>query len=321
MQFAIGTDGKLYLKNTVNITGSLPTSAAIDAAGKFLYVAFTYQLGPNGQQLYSPASPGPGGVTVFKLDPTTGAPTVASTQVVGNNPVAISISRPVTIAATNTSVSYAYVVDQEPSPNATVLGFRQDQSTGALTAASGTTISTVAGKTVATGYNAGIAPSAIAIDPSSRFVYVTDQAANQMYGYGISSGGALTPLLSSPYTTGQFPVGVTIDPRGKYMYVVNKTSGTVSAYAIDSATGSPSGSIGSTSATVATQPTCATVDPALGIYLYVSNSLDASISGMQLDPHNGALKQVQNSPFPSSGLPTCVVSVPNGSHPNQIIIP
>ena len=32
MEFSIGTDGKLYLKNTYNTTGSLPVAAAIDAA-------------------------------------------------------------------------------------------------------------------------------------------------------------------------------------------------------------------------------------------------------------------------------------------------
>ena len=324
MHFAIGTDGKLYLKETTNITGSLPTAVAIYAAGKFLYVTFTYQLGPNGQQLYSPASPGPGGVTVFSID-SSGKLSVVSNGTlnyipVGNNPVAIAVSRPITLASTTTTTAYAYVVDQEPQPNATVLGFTQNTSTGALTPTPGTVITTVAGKTVATGYNAGIAPSAVAIDPTTRFVYVTDQAANQLYGYGIGTGGTLVPLLSSPYTTGLYPVSVTIDPRGKFMYVTNFSSNTVSAYAIDTATGSPSGSVGSTSTTVATNPNCSAVDPALGIYLYVSNNKDGTVSGMKLDPHNGTLKQVQNSPFPTGGLPTCVAVVANGSHPNQLVI-
>lgn len=319
MHFAIGTDGKLYLKETTNITGSFPTAVAMDSAGKFLYVTFTYQLGPGGQQLYSPASPGPGGVTIFSIDGS-GKLSPVGTVNVGNNPVAIAVSRQVTVASSNTTVAYAYVVDQEAQPNATVLGFTQNVSTGALTPTPGTVITTVAGKTVATGYNAGIAPSAVAVDPTTRFVYVTDQAANQLYGYGIGSGGALVPLLSSPYTTGLFPVSVTIDPRGKYMYVTNKSSGTVSAYAIDTATGSPSGSVGSTSTTVGTAPNCSAIDPNLGIYLYVSNNKDGSISGMKLDPHNGNLAQVQNSPFPTGGLPTCVVAVANGAHPNQIVI-
>lgn len=338
MQFNIGTDGKLYLKSTVNITGSFPTAAAVDATGTFLYVTFTYQLGPGGTQLYSPASPGPGGVTVFKIA-ADGSISAQSTRTVGMNPVALAVSRPV-CATTNPSGAgqtncaltgstsnngylntFVYVVDQEPVPNATVLGFTQNTSTGALTPAPGTTITTVAGKTVATGYNAGVTPSAVAVDPSTRFVYVTDQSANQLYGYGIATGGSLTPLVSSPYTTGQFPVSVTIDPRGKYMYIANKSSGSISAYAIDTKSGSPSGTVGSTAISVGTQPTCIGIDPSLGIYTYVSNNLDASISALQLDPHNGSLKTIQNSPFPSSGLPTCLAVVAaSNQHPNQFVV-
>lgn len=322
MQFAIGTDGKIYLKNTVNVPGSLPTAAAVDAAGAYLYVAFTYQLGPGNTQLYSPASPGPGGIAVFKIDSSTGNLTVQSnlTQPVGMNPISIAVSRQVTSTSSNSTQAFVYVVDQEAVPNATVLGFSQNVSTGALTPAPGTSITTVAGKTVATGYNAGVAPSAVAIDPSSRFVYVTDQFANQLYGYGIGTGGGLTPLISSPYATGQFPVNVTVDPRGKYLYVVNQTSGTIGAYAINTSTGAPSGTVGSTSTPVATSPTCAAVDPALGIYMYVTNYKDGSVSGLQLDPHNGGLKTIQNSPFPSGGLTTCLAVVANGAHPSQLII-
>jgi 6-phosphogluconolactonase (cycloisomerase 2 family) len=316
MQFSIGTDGKLYLKNTINITGSFPTAAAIDTAGKFLYVTFTYQLGPGGQQLYSPASPGPGGITVFPINADGGLGT-ASTVNVGTNPVAIAIS-PVTASAP----SYVYVVDQEASPNATVLGFAQNASTGALTPTPGTVITTVAGKTVATGYGAGVTPSAIAADASSRFVYVTDQATNQVFGNGIGAGGTLVPMNTGPVPTGQLPVAVTVDPRAKFLYVANNTSGSVSAYAIDQASGAPVGTAGSTSTTVGPRPNCVAIEPALGRYLYTSNNLDNSISALKLDPHTGALTQVQNTPFPSSGLPTCVVAVRNGtSHPNQIVNP
>jgi 6-phosphogluconolactonase (cycloisomerase 2 family) len=128
-------------------------------------------------------------------------------------------------------------------------------------------------------------------------------------------------MNTSPFATGIFPVGVTIDPRGKFLYVANLTSSTVSAYAIDQATGTPVGSVGSASTSTDTAPTCVTVEPALGIYLYTSNSLANTVSAMQLDPHNGGLKQVQNTPFPASALPTCAVTVANGSHPTQIINP
>jgi 6-phosphogluconolactonase (cycloisomerase 2 family) len=64
VEFAIGTDGKLYPQSTYNISGSLPTAAAIDAAGKFLYVTFTYQNTPIS---YTLANPGPGGVSIFPI--------------------------------------------------------------------------------------------------------------------------------------------------------------------------------------------------------------------------------------------------------------
>jgi 6-phosphogluconolactonase (cycloisomerase 2 family) len=316
-EYSIGTDGKIYLQNTYNITGSQATAIAMDVAGAFLYVTFTYQLGSNGQQLYSPASPGPGGVTIFpiKSDGSLGTP---STVKVGNNPIGIVVSRP------KANATFVYVVDQETStsPKATVLGFSQNATTGALTTIPGTVITTDStGRTVATGYGAGTIPSAIAEDPSSRFVYITDKATNQLYGNLVNTNGSLTPMTNGPFATGILPVGVTIDPRGEFLYVANYSSSTIGAYAIDQATGTPVGSVGSASTSVDTSPTCVTIEPALGVYLYSSNNLASDVSAMKLDPHNGGLSQVQNTPFPSSGLPTCAVSVANGSHPTQIIVP
>jgi 6-phosphogluconolactonase (cycloisomerase 2 family) len=224
---------------------------------------------------------------------------------------------------TGNQTTFVYVLDQEVSPKATVLGFSENMTNGALTPTPGTTITTdpTTGKTVATGYGAGTTPSAIAEDPSSRFVYITDQATNQLYGNNAATNGSLVPMNTSPFATGIFPVGITIDPRGKFLYVANLTSSTVSAYAIDEATGTPVGSVGSASTATDTAPTCVTIEPALGIYLYTSNSLANTVTALQLDPHNGGLKQVQNTPFPSAALPTCATSVANGSHPTQIINP
>jgi 6-phosphogluconolactonase (cycloisomerase 2 family) len=350
-EYAIGTDGKIYLQNTYNVTGSNATSIAMDAAGAFLYVTFQYQLGPQGQQLYSTASPGPGGVTIFPInkDGSLGTP-VANTTIgtttslnyvpVGNTPVGIVVSRPrcepaasynagnPTCTLTDGSGSgletaFVYVIDQETptSPKAALLGFSQNFSTGALTPTNGTTITTDAtGKTVATGFGAGTTPSAIAEDPSSRFVYVTDQAQNVLFGNTTNADGSLTPMVNNQFPTGIFPVGVTVDPRGKFLYVANFSSGTVGAYAIDQNSGNPTGAVGSASTATGTGPTCVAIEPALGIYLYTSNNLEGDVSAMQLAPQNGTLKQVQNTPFPSGALPTCAVAVANGSHPTQIIV-
>jgi 6-phosphogluconolactonase (cycloisomerase 2 family) len=323
MVYQIGTDGKLYNQQTVNVTGSTPTAVAVDAAGAFLYVTFRYQLGPNGQQLYSPASPGPGGITIFPISSSNGQLGTPSTVLVGNNPVGIVVSKP---QINTPPASYVYVIDQETqangSPIGVALGFSENLTTGALTPVPGTVITTPpGGKTVATGYGAGTTPSAIAEDPSARFVYVTDQASNQLYGYLASASGALTPMPNAPFATGLFPDGVTVDPRGKYLYVANFSSQTVSAYAINEATGTPTGSQGSTSTATTTGPTCVTIEPALGIYLYTSDSLASDVTALQLNANNGSLQQVINTPFPTSGLPTCAVSVANGSHPTQLINP
>jgi 6-phosphogluconolactonase len=306
--------GQLTSKGTYN-TGSRPTSMALDPAQKFLYVTYTYQQG------YSASNPGPGGVDIFPVntsDYTLGSPTV---QPVGNNPVDV------------TTVNFSndvYVLDAEPavgsgSPVGWVLAFSEDANSGALAPVGKTTITTGQdGKTVAVGYGAGTQPSAIAVAPTGRFLYVTDRATNQLYGNIIQTGGGLLAMQNSPFATGLLPVGVTVDPRGKYLYVANYNDNTISAYAIDLSTGAPTGAVGSSSTSstkVGTGPTCISIENALGIYLYSSNNLDNTTSGLKLDSHNGTLQNVQNTPFPASGIPTCIVAVANGSHATQVVNP
>ena len=128
-------------------------------------------------------------------------------------------------------------------------------------------------------------------------------------------------MVNGPFSTGLYPVAVTIDPRGLYLYVANYNANTVSAYAINAATGTPAGTVGSGATAVGTAPIGLAIEPALGIYLFIANNLDGTVSGQQLDPHNGSLKPVENTPFPASGLPTGVTAVANGSHATQIVQP
>jgi 6-phosphogluconolactonase len=304
-EFAVQGDGSLVSKNTYPVPGTLPTAAAIDPAGKFLYVTFTYQTG------YSATTPGPGGVAIFPINADNTLGTATSVNV-GNNPVGVVVSF---------YFNFVYVLDQEASPKATILGFSQNASSGALTALPGTTITTVAGKTVATGYAAGVVPSAIAEEPTARFVYVTDKAANQLIGYTVQPNGSLVAMVNGPFSTGLFPVAITIDPRGKLIYVANYNANTIQGYAIDTSTGTPSGAVGAFATSVGTGPTCIAIEPALGVYLYTSNNLDSTITGEKLTPETGALAGVVNSPFAGSGNPTCVVAVANGSHATQAITP
>jgi len=308
VEFAIGTDGKLYPQNTYTLGaastgGTIPTSVAIDPQSKFLYVAFTYRPG------FTPASPGPGGVTVFPInsDYSLGTPVAnGSLQYfpAGNNPVSIFAS-PLN--------NFLYLVDQG---DASVVGYSIG-SNGALTLLSG--CKTTAG--VPTCFQAGVSPSAINEELTSRFVYVTDRASNQFIGYDVATNGNLTPMTNSPFGTDNYPVAILTDPRAKYLYIANYNSSTIRSYALDPATGAPSGVSGAGSVAVATGPNFITIEPSLGIYVYTSNFLDNSVSGMQMDPHNGTLVQIQNTPFGTSANPTCVASAAAGSHATQYIQP
>lgn len=333
-EFAVGTDGKLYGQNTYSITGTIPTAAAIDSTGTFLYVTFRYQTG------FTSVSPGPGGVTVFPInsDNSLGTPVSANGLnyiPVGNNPVAIAVAAPTCTAtpviAGNTACTgnqgaghvnnFVYVVDQEASPNATVLGFAQNTSSGALQRLSGTVLDPIL-KTYQ-GVRAGVTPSAIAVDPTARYVYVTDKTSNQILGYQVAAGttGNLTALVSSPFATGLYPVSLTIDPRGKYLYTANYNAATVSAFSLNTADGSLGGAAGGSNFSTATGPTCVTIEPALGIYLYTSDYLNGSISAAQLSPNTGQLSAVANTPFNAAGQLNCAVAIANGDHASSIVNP
>lgn len=311
-EYGVGTDGKLYGQHTYNLTGSFGTSLAMDPAGAYLYVTYTYQ------STYTTASPGPGGITIFPINSDNSLGTAIDVKV-GNNPVSIAVS---TKTATFPN-RLVYVVDQEASPNVpVVLGFSQNSTTGALSTAPGTTCTTTA-PTVCKGYTAGVVPSSVVIDPTTRFVYVADEYSNQIISYGISAtnGGSLSALVTSPTTTGSFPVNLLIDPRGKYLLVANYNASTVGSYTINTSDGSLGGTAALGSGATQTNPSCVTIDPALGIYVYTSNRLDNSITGLQMSPNTGSLSTIPNSPFPTSTLPSCVTAVASGDHAQSIVNP
>src|SRR5277367_5532937 len=124
VEFAIGTDGKLYPQQTCNMPGSYPTQLTVNKAGTFLFIVETYQ--PN----YSTNIPGPGALVVFPINSTGGLGATASpcTPVangtsaffpVGKNPAAVNV-----LANGN----YVYAVNES---DATISAF-QVASSGVL---------------------------------------------------------------------------------------------------------------------------------------------------------------------------------------------
>jgi 6-phosphogluconolactonase len=325
-QFTVGTDGTLTAK-TAYPTGTMPTAVAVNTAGTFLYVTYTggfsttnpainalTGITPSGSNTTNPAMLG--GISIFPInsDGSLGAPT---NQTVGVGPVGV------TVANFNTTV---YVADQgdlnsNPVIAPIVQAFTANATTGALTPITTaiTATETVGGTTVS-GFAAGVQPSAVAEDPTGRFVYVTDQAANQLIGYVVQAGGGLLAMVDGPFATGQYPVALTVDPRGEYIYVANYNARTLSSFALNTSSGAPSAVAGTTT-TTDPNPVSVTIDPALGIYIYTANNLASTVTGAQLNANTGALTPIQNTPFPASGTPTSTAVVANGSHPTEVLQP
>src|SRR5277367_534535 len=290
VQFAIGTDGKLYQTQTCNTPGSEPVALAINSSETLLYVVDFFSPTTPGGTVYSSANPGPGALVVYPVDKTSGniggsgcAP-VQQTFVDSNNVNQTATYVPIGFSPTGVSAlangSAVFVSAQDGLPSATsTLGV-----VDAFDVSSSGTLSVV------TTYPTGTAPSAIASDPTNRFLYITDSRQNQLITYTILSTGILNASQNPPIKTDTFPVAITVDPRGFYIYVANYNSADVTAYAINQSTGTPSSVAGASSYATGAGPSCVIVEPALGRFVYTANFIDNTVTGMELNPNTGALK-------------------------------
>ena len=305
VHFAVSKNGTLTSKDTITLSGP-PVSLAVNGTGTYLYVVSGTTTATLSEYALSSGTIGSVTAQESLTIPGFGGDSVAPTGVTvlpnGNAVYAtaydVSAYNPggSTTSTAHPGWVFGYVVG----------------SGGALTPSN------------LSPYQAGVKPSALAADPTNRFIYVTDFASNQLIGYGIQSGSTLNFLINGPFRTGNEPASVAIDPRGKYMYIANSLDSSVSAYVIDLATGTPSSAVNSTgSATNSTdtQPLSVAVDPALGRFVYTANYLGNSISGFRLDPNAGTLTLTQATPYPAERKPTALVIVPHGNHSLQSVTP
>lgn len=184
------------------------------------------------------------------------------------------------------------------------------------------------GTPIATGKN----PSAIAIDPTGKYAYVTNFGASSLTPpagpstisqYNVSAtDGSLSPMSAPTAVSGSGPNAIVFTPNGSYAYVVNVGDGTVSQYAVGSTgsltaltpativtgTGTPS-----TTQTTGTRPFGLAVDPT-GSYLYVANSGEGTISQFAIMPASSG------SPGTLSLIAPAVVSVTAGSGVSSVTV-
>jgi 6-phosphogluconolactonase (cycloisomerase 2 family) len=200
-----GTSGKLHVYRKSGDGRLLPIasspydcgndcrSVAVDAAGKFVYVA-DYAAGA---------------IRGFAIHATTGAltPVPGAPSVTGSHPTSAVISCRNILFVTN-----------EASNN--VSAFAIDAVSGALTPVPGMPFAT------------GNAPRAVAVDPFGYFLYVANYADNTISAFRISGGGVLS-VRSPAMNVGGGPSSLAIYPSGAFLYVTHALNNTVRAYKLD----------------------------------------------------------------------------------------
>jgi 6-phosphogluconolactonase (cycloisomerase 2 family) len=327
VQFAIGTDGKLYPLHTITTPGTEPVALALNATGTALFVLDYYAPVAPGQPSYTDLNPGPGALIVYPIDPATGNPGAPLTT--GNadfwpvqcfpSNVAVTpdngyvyVTNPNSVVVT-TSPPVTGTVPTRPAAcpaSGTVSGFSIAGSSGSVSG-----LTEVAGSPFSTG--AGSAPTGAIAGLASGALYVTDSALNQLYTFGVQPGGALSLAATTP--TGAMPMGGTIvsgSAGASYLYVTNYAGGSLSIFSLVS--GLPS--LVATGNSGASGPLCILAEPDTQRYLYTANYTGGSVGGVEINPATGTLITNKDSPYPlTGGQPTCVAAITHpGGNPNGL---
>jgi DNA-binding beta-propeller fold protein YncE len=149
----------------------------------------------------------------------------------------------------------------------------------------------------------GIRPSAIASDPTSTYVYVTDSTNGIVVGYSVSSG--VLNLIGDTPAGGQ-PSAIVSDPAYPYIYVANSLDATVNAYSMSNGALTNLGTY-----QTGLQPVAIGIDPSTQHFLYTVNFLSNTVSGFELSPTAGTLVNTQFSPYGTDAQPTAVAAIPH----------
>lgn len=190
-------DGQLeYLGKTD--TGAWPTAVAVDRAGKYAYVT-NWSDSTVSQYTIAP-------------DGTLASMTTSSVGS-GLNPISLLV---------DPSDRFVYTVNNGGNGSVSQYSIGTD---GGLTH--------LGEKTLAAGSMSG--PSAIAIDPSGKNVYLTNRLTHTIEQFSIGSDGLLTHLTPSTVAVGAgitTPVSIAVDPLGTHAYVLRYSDNLLSQYAI-----------------------------------------------------------------------------------------
>lgn len=246
--FSIAKDGTLASVGTTSFPtddclSSNPVALAMDAQGKFLFVAVQTFYNVNGSASCPNNPPngngvsGPGYVAAFPVSSGTLGAMVSAPIPAPAGPTGTNIPQPTAVAVANT-LNYVYVTD---GVNNTVAGYAFDTTTGALSSVP------------AQFFAVGKIPRALLSPPVGTFLYVANSGSDDIYEFFINADGSLMPITNATVTVpvGIGPVAMLTDPSAKYLYALANVGSQISSFKINLVTGALS-AVGSNGGTVST---------------------------------------------------------------------
>jgi 6-phosphogluconolactonase (cycloisomerase 2 family) len=293
--FKIASDGGVSQVGSL-IPDKTAVALTMDPTGKFLFAAEgtaglvnVYAIGSGGALTAVPGNYNFNNGTAFRVPNIVAvAPTPTVFPGIGINGTVNSIcqipgNQPPT-------AEFLYAVD---SNNYGVWEFSVDTSTGAL--------GNPPGQSQVAFFASDQIPMGVAVDPCTRFVYVSDSQTNKISAYFLcirvqaptpcpNADGSLAPIAGSPFAmsgSANAPGPLLVDPFGNNLFVLGTLSNTISAFKISQI----SGAITALSpATVATglQPTSMVIR-ADGNWMFVANYNAATVSQYSMSPVTGTL--------------------------------
>ncbi len=112
------------------------------------------------------------------------------------------------LTAQTAQPTFLYLLEGKGTPTGSIHVFGQSPSTGTITEVSGSP------------FSAGFSPNQLVVDPTGRFVYVTNTQSEDITAFSVDpSSGALTTLPGSPVAIGNTPVVSGIETTGRFLYV------------------------------------------------------------------------------------------------------
>jgi 6-phosphogluconolactonase len=231
-------------------------------------------------------------IVPFSIDPVSGALTrLTGTEIAsGTEPLLLRV---------DSSGRFLYSANYASGD---VSGYSLDPTSGHLTAVPGSPFSVGQGPTPV----AIKGSNQVAIDATSRFLYVASQ------NFGISAftidanTGTLTPVAGSPYTSTQ-ATGIAIDPATRFVFATTVSGESVAVFSIDAGTGALTAVPGSPF-NIRAMGKDVVVD-LTGSFVYAASG--DHISGFAIDPTSGTLTPLAGSPFPCPGMPYALSITPH----------